>query len=109
LRSGDGSIVRLSPLALTTVVEEASAGHRFQLRQTAADRISVRLGMQDPGERSAAWRATRSALRTYLDRQNLGDIRLSLDRRAPEPDARSGKLREVVVSWRAAPPGEPGQ
>jgi phenylacetate-CoA ligase len=98
LQAKDGSIVQLSPLALTTVIEEATANHRFQLVQTAPDRIAVRLGAEDAGERSGEWRAARRALHAYLAHQSLGNVHLNLDARAPVPDARSGKLREVLAA-----------
>jgi phenylacetate-coenzyme A ligase PaaK-like adenylate-forming protein len=100
LRASDGSIVRLSPLALTTVVEDATAGHRFQLVQTAPDRIDVRLAADDPAERSVEWRAAQSALHAYLGHQSLDNVDVRLDASAPVPDARSGKLREVIAAVR---------
>ena len=98
LRTRDGSVVRLSPLALTTVVEGATAGHRFQLVQTAPDRITVRLGVTDPGERTAEWDAACKALHAYLAHQALGNVELALDAHPPIPDSRSGKLREVIAA-----------
>ena len=101
LRAKDGSIVRLSPLALTTVVEDATAGHRFQLVQTGPERIAVRLDVDDPHERSAEWDAAEKALQAYLAHQSLDNVRLCLDEEAPVPDPRSGKLREVIAAVRA--------
>jgi phenylacetate-coenzyme A ligase PaaK-like adenylate-forming protein len=101
LRARDGSVVRLSPLALTTVVEDATAGHRFQLVQTAPDCIALRLGVEDPDERSAEWGAAERALHAYLAHQSLGNVHLCLDEEAPIPDPRSGKLREVIATVRA--------
>jgi phenylacetate-coenzyme A ligase PaaK-like adenylate-forming protein len=100
LRASDGSIVRLSPLALTTVIESATAGYRFQLVQTEPDKIAVRLGVDDPDERSVEWDAAERALHAYLEHQSLGNVRLCLDARAPIPDPRSGKLREVIAAVR---------
>ena len=37
-------VVRLLPLALTTIVEEATHVHRFQIVQTGADRLTLRFG-----------------------------------------------------------------
>ena len=101
LRARDGSVVRLSPLALTTVVEDATAGHRFQLVQTAPDCIAVRLGAQDPGERSVEWDAAEKALNAYLAHQALDNVQLRLDEQPPTPDPRSGKLREVIAAVRS--------
>ena len=101
LRALDGSIVRLSPLALTTVVEDASPGSRFQLVQTDADRIAVRLCADSPRIRRAQWQATRKALRGYLTQQSLDNVHVSLAAGEPIPDPRSGKLREVIAAVRA--------
>jgi phenylacetate-CoA ligase len=92
----DGRIVRLLPLALTTIVEGAANVHRFQIVQTAPDRLSLRLApAQD--DRRATWLAISRALREYLGQQSLPNVEVALDRRPPSVDARSGKLREVVA------------
>ena len=101
LRAHDGAIVPLSPLALTTVIEDAIAGQRFQLVQTAPDRIAVRLGNADPDERVAEFGATKRALDAYLSHQALDNVQLALDAGPPVPDPRSGKLREVIASVHA--------
>ena len=103
LHALDGSVVRLLPLALTTVVEEAAPGHRFQIVQTAADRLMVRLDTTVGPDRRAAWRATASALRQYLAGQSLAHVHVDLDRQGPVTDGRSGKLREVIVDRERCP------
>ena len=98
-------MVRLLPLALTTVVEEAAQVHRFQIVQTATDRLMLRLDTSSKSHRQAAWRAASSALHQYLKQQSLPNVRVVLDKRSPIVDRRSGKLREVLVEndGRAAP------
>jgi putative adenylate-forming enzyme len=99
-RNESGEIVRLAPLALSTVVEEAAGEHRFQLAQVGADRLVVRFDAHGAG-RAATWRIVHDALRNYLATQSLGNVRVSLDRAPPRLDPRSGKLHAVVVE---APP-----
>jgi phenylacetate-coenzyme A ligase PaaK-like adenylate-forming protein len=94
----DGRVVRLPPLALTTIVEEAAHVHRFQIVQTAADQLTLRLERDDEGRRQAAWRAAAGALRRYLVRQSLPNVHVRLDERGPVADRTSGKLKEVVVA-----------
>jgi phenylacetate-coenzyme A ligase PaaK-like adenylate-forming protein len=101
LRARDGSLVRLSPLALTTVVENVAANHRFQLVQCAPDRIDVRLAVKEPAKRDAEWVAVHRALRQYLARQSLENVQLHLAAQPPVPDPRSGKAREVIASQEA--------
>lgn len=105
LQRRDGTTVRLVPLALATIVEQAVNLHRFQLVQDAPDRLRLRL---DPGEladeraRRAAGRAARRALHAYLAQLGLPDLRVSSDPRPPKLDAVSGKRRQVIV----VPPGD---
>jgi phenylacetate-coenzyme A ligase PaaK-like adenylate-forming protein len=96
LDAPDGARVRLTPMALTTVVEEGAKLHRFQLVQDAPDHLALRI---DPceGSRSVAWKRAEPVLLSYLRRQGLGNVRVSLAHEAPRADARSGKLRGVVV------------
>ena len=42
--------------------------------------------------------AARAALRAYLQRLDLADVRIDLDPAPPHRDARSGKLRRVVAA-----------
>ena len=93
----DGRIVRLLPLALTTVVEDAAPVSRFQIVQTAPDRMIVRLDCRDAADRQRIWHAVQTALNGYLVLQSLPNVRVGLDARRPLADRRSGKLREVIV------------
>jgi phenylacetate-coenzyme A ligase PaaK-like adenylate-forming protein len=96
LRTEDGRLVQLSPLAVTTIIEDATS-RRFQLVQTAPDRLALRIAVDDPLERDREWQAVRNALRAYLDRQSLDGVDLELDPIAPVQDERSGKFREVIA------------
>ena len=98
LRATDGSIVHLSPLALTTVMEDASPGHRFQLVQTGPDHIALRLETGATSERNARWHAAERALHAYLANQSLDSVRVTLDSHPPVTDPRSGKFREVIAA-----------
>ena len=97
VRSASGLPVRLSPLALTTVVEGVLPSGRFQLVQTAPAQIALRLSATNPDERRAGWDAAKRALRNYLAQQSLNNVDVVLDSRFPVADERSGKLREVIA------------
>ena len=101
MQAKDGSRVRLSPLALTSIVEEVIPHHRFQLVQTAPDEIDVRLDPSNPQSRRAEWHAAQAVLRAYLAQQSLDNVRLHLAAEAPVSDPRSGKFREVLADPRA--------
>jgi len=98
LRARDGSVVRVAPLALTTVIEDATTCHPFQLVQTAPDRLVLRLAAPDRLSRDEALRAARRALDDYLARQSLDNVRVVDDDHAPVADATTGKLREVICA-----------
>jgi phenylacetate-coenzyme A ligase PaaK-like adenylate-forming protein len=98
LRTPDGHMVRLLPLALTTVIEDAVQVHRFQLVQSSVDQLRLRLDIEDGPAKHAAWHAASKALHAYLVRQSLPNVRVVLDPHHPVPDTRSGKLREVIVT-----------
>jgi len=94
----DGSVVRLLPLALSTVVEEQAGLHRFQILQTAADRLALRFDPEEVRDRMAAWAAASRALKAYLARQGLPNVTVTLERDLPaRRDPRTGKLRQVCV------------
>jgi len=103
MRAPDGGLVRLLPLALTTIVEEAAHVHRFQIVQTAADRLTLRLDPRGDENRHAVWHAASGALRAYLTQQSLPNVRVGLDKHGPLTDRRSGKLREVIVAIGRSP------
>ena len=101
-KTREGRTVQLLPLALTTVVEEAAGEHRFQIAQSAPDHLVIR--MDNDGsqrQRTVRWKLAQGALRDYLSRQSLPDVRLTLGREAPRVDPRSGKLHAVVVEKEA--------
>jgi phenylacetate-coenzyme A ligase PaaK-like adenylate-forming protein len=100
----DGRVVRLPPLALTTLVEDVAGVHHFQLVQEASERLTLRLARGDEAERRAAWRAVSRVLTDYLAQQGLASVTIALDECEPQPGPRSGKLRRVVAvnSVRAA-------
>ena len=99
--TGDGTRVRLIPLALTTVVEEAADVHRFQIVQSGPRVLALRIDVDEPQSRARAYEAAASGLERYLASQGLSHIAVELDARLPMPDARSGKLRQVVREFSA--------
>ncbi len=103
LRALDGSFVHLLPLALTTIVEEAAHVHRFQIVQTAADRLMVRIEFGHEDDRHTVWHAASDALRGYLAQQSLPNVQVEWDEHGPLADSRSGKFRQVIVAMERAP------
>jgi len=98
--SRDGTVVRLIPLALTTVIEEAARVYRFQIVQHAPDRLHLRLTASD---RRRAGAAALRALRELLDRNALDHVAVELAADEPRCDPRDGKLRQVIALRDVAP------
>jgi putative adenylate-forming enzyme len=94
LRARDGACLQLVPLALTTIVEDAAAVHRFQIVQLAGNRLGLRLM---DGDRARAGASAVAALRGYLDRNALANVDVVLEPGEPRPERDSGKLRQVVA------------
>lgn len=93
-----GKRIKLAPLALETVVEEAAGLHSFQLLQTDTTQLHMRLGIVEPSTRRRIWGRVRDRLRHYLESQGAAGVRLQLDPAMPLADPRSGKLRHILVS-----------
>ena len=94
LHARDGTPQHLVPLALTTVIEDAALVHRFQVVQTAPDRLCLRLMDAD---RARAGATAMHALRGYLDRHGLTHVEILLEPGEPQTQQRGGKLRQVVA------------
>ena len=97
LRDARSAEVRLSPLAVTTVLEEGADLHRFQLLQTSPDALSLRLDDSLSSDPARLRERALTVLRDYLRRQGLPEIKLSVDAAPPSVDPASGKLRQVIV------------
>jgi phenylacetate-CoA ligase len=91
LRTADGRIVKLPPLAVSTVVEDGAHIHRFQVVQDAADKLSLKVTRADRRRSAEAL----DALRAYLGAQGLANVGVRLDASEPQ-ETRDGKLRQVV-------------
>ncbi len=87
-----GRSVKLLPLVLSTVLEEDAHVNDFQLVQTAARRLLVRLGTSERGRGEAA----RTALRAYLQSVGLSSVAVQIDTQPPQRSQASGKLRRVM-------------
>lgn len=101
LADAHGQQVKLLPLALTTVLEDDADTYRFQLTQTATDRLRLRLDMPAPED---AEMRCRHALAHYLHAQGLGNVRLAVEHGALARDPASGKVQRVIARAPAHPP-----
>jgi phenylacetate-coenzyme A ligase PaaK-like adenylate-forming protein len=96
-RAAGGEAV-LVPMAVATVVEETPGVRRYQVLQTAAEVLTVRLD-HDPGtDRAEVWDRVRAGLADLLAARGAGDVELRLAAEPPYANPRSGKLRHVLRS-----------
>ena len=96
LQTPQGRTVQLLPMALTTVIEQATELHRFQLVQTDAGTLALRFDHDaNEADRARAWHAAASALRAYLRANDLPNVAVVLDALAPQLQSPGGKLRVV--------------
>lgn len=93
LDGGSAGMVTLSPLALTSALEEQAGVYRFQLVQTGPRAVELRL---EASERVHAARA-RSVLLRYLRERGLPRVSVQASAEPPVVEA-SGKLRRVRLA-----------
>jgi phenylacetate-coenzyme A ligase PaaK-like adenylate-forming protein len=91
LRTADGRMVKLPPLAVSTVIEDGGHIYRFQIVQDAADSLSLKVTHADRKRSADAL----DALRAYLGAHGLANVGVRLDAAEPQ-ESRDGKLRQVV-------------
>ncbi len=94
MAGADGVVRTLLPLALTTVLEDDAGVFDFQLQQTDARTLLLRVG---PGAREGAGEAARRALRAFALRQGLGALRVRVRHDVHLAPGPAGKLRRVVA------------
>jgi phenylacetate-coenzyme A ligase PaaK-like adenylate-forming protein len=95
MRAENGGLVRLLPLALTTVLEDEAGVHRFQLIQASATELVLRLDPKRVG--AGAAERCHESLRRFLDAQGVPNAGIRMERRDLEPNPVSGKLRRVIA------------
>ena len=101
-RSGGGEAVLL-PMAIATVVEETPGVRRYQVVQTAADALTVRLENNPGTDRSEVWRRVREGLSDFLRTHDAVGVTLDLAPEPPQVNPGSGKLRHVLKRSPALP------
>lgn len=96
LRTATGAVVHITPLAISSVLEQASGLHRFQLVQTGPNHLRVRIEPCTDADAHNVWQQVAAHLQTYLAAQDLSNVQYV---RGHEPFASSGlsgKFRQVI-------------
>lgn len=87
------SPVRLTPLALVTVIEETPGVYRVQVVRAGPAALAVRLEVTPTADVGDVWGKIARRVREYLDVQGVGPVELRLAPEAPQRNRMSGKLR----------------
>ncbi len=95
LRDAQQHAVRLSPLALTTVLEDGAGVFTFQLEQTGDAALLLRLADGVNAGRAALARA-RVALHRYLRDQGLANAAVEIVHGVPLAPGAGGKMRRII-------------
>jgi phenylacetate-CoA ligase len=99
-----GRPVAILPLALETLIEEQGGIGAFQVEQTAADQLAIRLHTGPAEDRQAIWSRLEQRIIHWLDLQGV-QAGVRLDRHRPMADPHTGKLRRVIALKHAAREG----
>ena len=96
LRDGRGHLVRLLPLALTSVIEEEAGVFAFQVEQRGERELRLRVP-QSGAAGAAALQRARTALRGFLRLHGLPRVKIDAFGGEPMLRGRSGKAPRVLA------------
>ncbi len=91
-----GGVLAVSPLAITTIVEERAGLLDYQVVQTAADRLVLGCRGRDTSTRRRLARAVRQ-LQSWLDSLGVADVRVRGDAELAIELAAGGKVPRVLA------------
>ncbi|AHH97868.1 coenzyme F390 synthetase [Kutzneria albida] len=95
LPAASGDTVGLSPMLFGTLLDRVPGVERYQLVQTAPDRLRVRLRPKIGADGDQVWRTVQEELSRLLAEHRVGGVRLERGEEAPE-QASSGKVRRII-------------
>ena len=86
--------VQIAPMSFYKILEEIKAIRRFQLVQTALDKLELRLIAENPIE---AFQVAHRELASFLESKELTGIDIALSNELPQSDKISGKFKHVIA------------
>ena len=86
--------VQIAPMSFYKILEENKAIRRFQLVQTALDKLELRLVAENPIE---AFQVAHRELTSFLESQELTGVDIALSNELPQSDKISGKFKHVMA------------
>lgn len=93
----DGTIVKIVPLAISSVVDATPGVFRSQLLQTGPSTIRVRLERRPGVDEEKLWRDVAANLGSYLAQQRVANVAIVRASEPPAQSARFGKFRQVIA------------
>ena len=91
-----GLEIKVLPLAIGSAVERVGGLRQYQLVQTAADAVSIRVSAKPDADPALVGRAAAQTVRAYLAAQGAGAVKVGVAQEPPISDAVSGKFHAVV-------------
>jgi phenylacetate-coenzyme A ligase PaaK-like adenylate-forming protein len=95
LPAAGGGSVGLSPMLFGVLLDRVPGVERYQLVQTAPDRLRVRLRPKVGADGDRVWQAVRQELTQLLADQHVGVVTLEKGDEEPQ-QASSGKVRRII-------------
>ena len=86
--------VQIAPMSFYKILEEIKAIRRFQLVQTALDKLVLRLIADNPIE---AFQVAHRELTSFLESKELTGVDITLSNELPQSDKISGKFKHVIA------------
>lgn len=84
--------VKIAPMSLYKILEEVKAIRRFQLIQTDAKHLELRIISDD---REDAFEQAKKELLSFLEDKDIKDLSITLSKEEPKADAVSGKFKHI--------------
>ena len=84
--------VKIAPMSLYKILEEVKAIRRFQLVQTAPDRLELRMVSDAP---EAAFAEAKRELQIFFESKGIQGVELNKSDQAPQADPVSGKFKHI--------------
>ena len=86
--------VKIAPMSLYKILEEVKSIRRFQLVQTAADKLELRLLSDNPG---ASFAEALQELTAFFESKGVSGLEISLSNDPPQADKVSGKFKHILI------------
>ena len=85
---------QIAPMSFYKILEEIKSIRRFQLVQTALDKLDLRIIADNPIE---AFQVAQRDLTSFLESKELTEVDIDLSNELPQSDTNSGKFKHVIA------------